>query len=72
MKVRGVCIGCKRDADANLRCVMRAEFNTLKFERLKLCNAHSSEIKRQNGEILSANFARGRICRAKFHAIEEF
>ena len=72
MEVHGVCLGCKRSADANLRCIMRMKFNALKFCAIILCNWRSREIKRQNGEILSANFTRARIYCAKFHAIAKF
>ena len=69
MKVHGVCVGCKRSADANLRCIMRMKFNALNFARLYCAIGAAAELK---GEILSSNFTRARIYRAKFHAIAEF
>ena len=58
----------KRDADVKFKMTTRAKFNTLNFAQLYCAIGAAAELK---GEILSANFAHGRIYRAKFHAIAE-
>ena len=65
MKVRGVCVGCKRSADANLRCIMHMKFNALKFCAIILCDWRRSGVKRRNSicnllavEFTALNFTR--------------
>ena len=70
MKVRGVCVDISAVQTQNLRCVVRAKFNALKFCAIILCDWCSSGIKGKMAKFY-LQFARGRNCRAKFYAIAE-